>query len=193
MQSSIIHVSNNTNPIVEKAFDCIAGNNKEIMNNATILIRLIKIIRVDRTPPMYYNKIAQKIGKKLQNYLELWNLYDRNMKEEMLTFNEELESVLKDREMLIVRKKIGDICEKEYRLKLSAANWETENLKMKKLQLENRMSQMDSLGGQMEPEDTDEIRRYVHDDFKTIRELELDNELSDMLLNNIKTIAKIIS
>ena len=193
MQSSITHVSNNTNPIVEKAFDCIAGNNKEIMNNATILIRLIKIIRADRTPPMYYNKIVQKTGKKLQNYLELWNLYNRNMKEEMLTYNEELESVLKDREILIVRKKIGDICEKEYRLKISAANWETENLKMKKLQLENSMSHLNSLGGQIEPEDADEIRWHVHDDFKTIRELELDNEVSDMLINNFMTIAKIIS
>jgi len=193
MQSSITHVSTNTNPIVDKAFDCIAGNNKKIMNNATILIRLIKIIRVDRTPPRYYITIAQKTGKKLLKDLELWNLYNRDNKEDMLTYNDELESVLKDREMLIVRKKIGDICEKEYRVKLSAANWDAKNLNNKILHLEKTMSDLNSLGDQIESEDADEIRRHVHDDFKTIRELELDNEVSDMLINNIMTIAQIIS
>ena len=191
MQSSLTHVSNNTNPIVEKAFDCITGINKEIMKKTAILIRLIKILRADRTLPVCYIELAQKTGKKLQNYLELWNLYNRNMKEETLTYNDELESVLKDRELLIVRKKIDDICEKEYELKLSVANWDAENLKMKKLHLEKIMSDLNSLCGLIEHEDADEIRRHVQDDFKIIKEL--DNEVSEMLISNISTIAKIIS
>ena len=192
MQSSSIHVSTNTNPIVEKAFDCIAGNTKEIMKYATILIRLIKIMRADRTPSVYYNKIAKKTGKKLQKDLELWNLYNRDNKEEMLTYFDELESVLKDREILIVRKKIGDICEKEYEVKLSAVNWDAENLNNKIVHLEKIMSELNCLGGQIESEDADEIRWHVHDDFKTMRELDLDNDVSDMLIDNIKTIAQII-
>ena len=193
MQSSRIHVSTNTNPVVEKAFDCIAGTNKEIINKTTILIKLIKILRSDRITPTCYIKIAQKTGKKLQYYLELWNLYNKNVKEETLNYNEELESVLEDKELLMVRKKIDDICEKEYGLKFSVANWDVENLNIKILHLEKNRSDLNSLCDLMELENADEIRRLVQNDYKTIRDLELGNEVSEMLINNISTIAKIIS
>lgn len=193
MQSNKTYVSLKTEPMVENAFDCIAVTNKEIINKATILIRLIKILRSDRITPISYIKIAQKIGKKLQYYLELWNLYNRNMKEETLTYNEELESVLKDKDLLIVRMKIDDICEKEYDLKLSVANWDAENLNFKILHLEKNMRNLNCLSDLIEAEDAEEIKRLVQNEFQTIKDLELGNEVSEMLINNISTIAKIIS
>ena len=193
MQSIVTHVSTNSNPIVEKAFDCIAGNNKEIINKTTILIRLIKILRADRITPTCYIKIAQKTGKKLQYYLELWNLYNRNVKEETLNYNEELESVLEDKELLIVRKKIDDICEKEYGLKLSVVNWDVENLNIKILHLEKIMSDLNSLCDLIEPEDDDEIRRFVQNDFITRSTHNNYIESAAHLINNISTLAKIIS
>jgi hypothetical protein len=193
MQSNKTYVSLKTEPMVENALDCIAVTNKEIINKTTIFIRLIKILRSDRITPTPYIKIAQKIGKKLQYYLELWNLYNRNMKEETLTYNEELESVLKDKDLLIVRMKIDDICEKEYDMKLSVANWDAENLNFKILHLEKNMRNLNCLSDLIEAEDAEEIKRLVQNEFQTIKDLELGNEVSEMLINNISTIAKIIS
>ena len=73
------------------------------------------------------------------------------------------------------------------------ANWDVENLNIKILHLDKNRSDLNSLCDLIELENADEIRRLVQNDFKTIRDLELGNEVSEMLINNISTIAKIIS
>ena len=193
LQSSLTYVSDYSHPKLENTSDSIARNNEEISKQATSLIRLIKKIQTDRTPLIGIDKITQRIVKKMQSNLELWDIYHRNNKEDSLAFNEELKSVLKDREILLVRKKIGDICDKEYRLKLASVNWDIMNLHKKKLQLEKRITTLNSLRDQLDPGDIDEIRWHAQDDYKTIRELKLGKDVCDMVINNVTTITRIIA
>ena len=194
MQSSRNQEENDIQVKFTKAYDCIYQNNNEIQKQATILIRLIKSIEADRLLLPGYDNIAKKIGKKLKKHLELWKVYNRNISEDSMAYNEELESVMKEREILIVKKKIGDICdEKEYNVKLGASNWDIDNLKLKKSHLEKKINLLNSLHAQIEPEVANSIKMYSQDNYKKIDELELDTEISEILIDDIEIIARIIS
>jgi uncharacterized protein (UPF0147 family) len=194
MQSSISHVEDDIQLKFTKSYDCIYQNNKEIQKQVTTLIKLFNIIESDNSLPRGIDNIAKKIGKKLKKHLELWRLYNRNISEESLEYNEELENVLKYRELLSVKKEIGDIKDDaEYRVKLTASNWDMDNLKLKKAHLEKKINLLNNLHEHLEPEIANNITKYAQDDFFKLKDLELDTDISEILIDDFEIIVRIIS
>jgi hypothetical protein len=193
MQYSETYTSEFTNPIILESSTCVAANNKEIMRQATILIKLIKILQTYGKPQSRYDKLVERIARKLQNHLDIWGLYRRKDKEELIASSLELEKILEDREILMIRKKVGDIYDEEYSLKIAAANWSIENLKIKKNQLENSIKDMSRLHSQLKSEDIEDINWIVQNNYQTIRDLGLGTEISEMIVKNMTTIAETIN
>jgi hypothetical protein len=144
-------------------------------------------------PPMGYIKLAKKYSSELQTSMEIRDLYLKKIKDESLMNGEELESVLLQRELLSIRYKIGEICEEAYKLKLAAHDWDIDNLNKNKLQVDKNLGILQGLGRMIDPEDAEEIRRLSQDNCRAIKELEIETDVYEMLINNINTIASDLS
>ena len=129
----------------------------------------------------------------MENNLELWNVYNRKLNWETMNYDEELESVLNDREILMVRRKIGDIGDEEFNLKINAVNWDIEALSIKKHKLEKSISLLNSLGSQIENEDIDDFKKYAKNNYIVLKELELSIDIYEMFIDNFTSITDIIT
>jgi hypothetical protein len=170
--------------------DSIVNNNDEIKRLATMLMRLTKLLLKKKMSPEEFSKIVEKYDNKLQSAIELRELYGKMIQEESLVNAKELESILDDKELITVRKKIGDMGDEEFRIKLAAVNWDINKINQKTDHLEKCLSLIQSLPSQIGPEDAEEISRLARD---LIKDVKLDEETKNNLTNNIKMIAKLVS
>jgi hypothetical protein len=193
MQSLTPHVIDYVEPRNDGESTCIAGNIQNIKKLVTMQLKLIKLLLEDKMPPMGYIKLAKKYSSELQTSMEIRGLYLKKIKDESLMNGEELESVLLQRELLSIRNKIGEICEEAYKLKLAAHDWDIENLNKNKLQVDKNLSILQGLSKMIDPEDAEEIRRLSQDNCRAIKELEIETDIYEMLINNINTIANALS
>jgi len=127
--------------------EIITKISREITRNATLLIRLIKLLHEDGASISDSDYKIKRITKKLQNQLELLYTHHKTEQEEYNNLSTELNNAIIERDALHIKRKIGEICEGEYSLKLSVANWSIEDHRGKKEALENSLKAMENLKG----------------------------------------------
>ena len=176
-----------------EASDCVSSNNKEVMKQGIILIRLLKYIDSDGGFQDSYGELVDRITQKLDTHMGIWELYLRKDKEELISTSLELEKALESKEMLRVRKEVGDIGDEEYRLKMAVADWGAENYRKKTHDLETSVKIMSSLGDRFESEFIDEIHRLAHDDYQKIRDIGLNPETSKTVIRTLSKISEILN
>ena len=175
-----------------EASECVTVNNKEIMKQATILLRLIKLLDTYGGSQSNYGDLVEGIARKLETHLDIWTLYLRKDEEELAASSLELGKVMDDREILQVKRNVGEIGDEEYRLKMAALDWSVEHLKVKKHQMENSVKAMSTLHNQLEPEYVEEIIQVTQSNYQDIRGLELGTELTEMIIKNITRLAETV-
>ena len=172
--------------------NCVSGNNDEIKKQATVLIRLVKLLMSDGISPEAFSVIAVKYGRKLQGCLDLLAIYQRIASEESELYRAELESVMEGNSALSVRHAIGDVGEEEYKLKKAMYTWDIENLNKKNQLFEGSLNQLRGLSDQLDVKNLEELRLLTDDDCRMIRELELDSRVSDLLRGGFSALIGLI-
>jgi hypothetical protein len=114
-----------------REIDCIQDHQNEVKKQIIMLTRLTKLLIEEKLDPEVYIKTTQEYIDKLQNNIEMRTLYLNKIQIESRVNEEDLKTVLENKELIQVRKKIGDVCEDEYEIKLKALNWDINNLKEK--------------------------------------------------------------
>jgi len=174
---------------IVEASEGVEANNGEIMRQATILINLIKFLGKNGRSRAY-DELVERIARKLEIHLDLWGLYLRRDEEELAASSLELERALESKALLLIRKKMGDVGDEEYGLKMASADWSIENLEGKKSRLEGSVRAMGSLRGQLESEVMDDVYRVSENDFEKIRILGLESELSELIIKSLSRISE---
>ena len=187
MQSSDL-VSAYTDQALVKASTPVQANNKEIMKQSTILLRLINLLDKDE-PQDSVDELIERVTKRLETSLGIWELYLKRDKEELSTSSKELEKALESREVLRVRKEVGDISDEEYELKIAVAEWGIENYQTKTRELEKGVAAMSNLRDQLEPKYIEEINRMAQNGYQKIRDMKLRPELTEMIIRNLNQLA----
>ena len=173
--------------------ESILQNNIEIKKLATMLTRLTNLLLEGKMAPEEYVTIALKYDNELQSSIELRNLYSKRIQDESQFNLKELERVLENKELVAVRKKIGDMYEEEYKIKMAAVTWDINKINKKTDHLKMCLKVMQSLPRQVEPEVSEEITRLARDNCKALKDTQLDAEAKKKLASNIKVLAQIIT
>jgi hypothetical protein len=193
MHSSNDLVSGYADQAIIEASECVTANNKEIMKQATILLRLIKLLDTYGGSQSNYGDLVEGIARKLETHLDIWKLYLRKDEEELAASSLELGKAMDDREILQVKRNVGEIGDEEYRLKMAALDWSVEHLKVKKSQIESSVKAMSTLHNQLEPEYVEEINLFAQSDYQNIRGLDLGIGLTEMIIKDFTKLADIVN
>ena len=192
MHSSNDLVSGYADQTIIEASECVTANNKEIMKQASILIRLIKLLDTYGGSSNHYGDLVGRIAGKLDTCLDIWTLYLRNDEAELSASSLELERAMDDREVLQIKRNVGEIGDEEYRLKMAALDWSVEHLKEKKSRMESSVKAMSTLHNQLDSEYVGEINRFAQSNYQNIRGLDLGAELTEMIIKNFTRLAQIV-
>ena len=193
MHSSNDLVSGYADQAIIEASECVTANNKEIMKQATILLRLIKLLDTYGGSQSNYGDLVEGIARKLETHLDIWKLYLRKDEEELAASSLELGKAMDDREILQVKRNVGEIGDEEYRLKMAALDWSIEHLKVKKSQMESSVKAMSTLHNQLEHEYVEEINLFAQSDYQNIRGLDLGIGLTEMIIKDFTKLADIVN
>ena len=154
--------------------EIITKISREITRNATLLIRLIKLLHEDGASISDSDYKIKRITKKLQNQLELLYTHHKTEQEEYNTLSTELNNAIIERDTLHIKRKIGEICEGEYSLKLSVANWSIEDLRGKKGALLNSLKAMENLKGLPVLGDIEDLYQISKNNYQSLYGLEFE-------------------
>jgi hypothetical protein len=190
MQYSYAYAVESMYPYSLEVSECITGNNMELTQQATLLIRLLNLLQDDGVPHKSYDRIVERITRKLMKNLELWELYIMKHQEEYAALNLELETVIDERKMLHIKKKLGEICAEEYSLKLSVADWSIEDLRAKRLQTEKSINVLNRLRGLFAPSDIETLYVLSKNDYESIKYLGLESNVYKFLTQVLTRLAK---
>ena len=167
----------------------VVANNDELVRQATILVRLIDVMdgsggRQDM------GGLMVRVARSLETHLGIYELYLRKDREALAASSLELERALETREMLGVRREVGDISDEEVGLKMAVADWGIENYRAKTRELEGSVAAMSGLGDRFESEFIAEVRGLAVDDYRRVRDLGLGSELSEMIIGSFRKISE---
>ena len=165
----------------------VVANNDELMRQATILVRLIKLMdgsegRRDM------GELLGRVARSLETHLGIYELYLRKDREALAASSLELEKALETREMLGVRREVGDVSDEEYGLKMAVADWGIGNYRSRVRELEGSVAAMSGLRDRFGSEFIEDVRGLAVDDFRKIRGLGLGSELSEMVIGSFSKI-----
>jgi hypothetical protein len=165
---------------------------REFTRNSTLLIRLIKLLQEEGTQiddPDY--KII-RITKKLQNLLKLSDTYYKTYQEEYNTLSAELDNAILERNELNIKRRINDICEEEYYLKLSVANWTLEDLRVKKTDLGKSLKALENLKGLTEFKDIDDLYQISKNNYHSLNVIELEPCTLEILIPTLSELLETV-
>lgn len=173
--------------------ESILINNNEIKKLATIIVKLTKLLLEEKMSLEEFNKISPKYDNKLQSSLELRGLYNKKIQEESMINIKELENILEKKELISVRKQIGDMQDEEYDLKMAAVNWDINKINKKIEYLKKCLNLLQTLSHHIEAEDSNYINQLAQDNYKAIKNTTLDADSKKRVMSNIKAISLILS
>jgi len=173
--------------------EIITKISREITRNATLLIRLIKLLHEDGASISDSDYKIKRITKKLQNQLELLNTHQKTEQEEYTSLSNELNNAIIERDALHIKRKIDEICEGEYSLKLSVANWSVEDLRVKMDDLENSLQAMETLKGLPVLKDIEDLYQISKNNYQSLNGLELEPYTLEILINTLSKILETIT
>ena len=173
--------------------DIITKISREITRNATLLIRLIELLHEDGASISDSDYKIKRITKKVRNQLGLLDTHHKTEREELDTLSTEFDNAIIERDALHIKRKIGEICEEEYSLKLSVANWSIEDLRGKKDALENSLKAMESLKGLPVLGDIEDLYRISKNNYQSLYGLELEPCTTELLIHTLSNILETIT
>ena len=103
-----------------------------------------------------------------------------------------METVLENKELLEVRKKVGDASEKEYKIKLAAINWDINNINEKQDHQKKSLKLLQGLREQISSEELEKINK-ISRNIESIKNMDLDPEVCEKVTQNMEIVSKIIS
>ena len=166
---------------------------REITRNATLLIRLIKLLQEDGTLISAPDYTIKRITSKLQYQLKLWDTHLKADQEEYDTISTELENSVAERDALHIKRKIGEIGEEEYSIKLQVADWSIENLRAKRVNLENRLNALKNMKGLYGFWDIEALYEISKNSYRSLNGLELESDTFKILIQTLSKILEIIN
>ena len=101
-------------------------------------------------------------------------------------------TVLQKKELLEIRKKIGDINKEEYEIKTTAVNWDIKNIKEKQDYQKKNLKLLQGLRKQISSEELESIINTSKNIETIIHNLDLDPEVRENATQNKEIISKII-
>ena len=167
----------------------VVANNDELMRQATILVRLIKLMDGSEGH-QDMDELVGRVARSLETHLGIYELYLRKDREALASSSLELEKALETREMLTVRREVGDIRDQEYSLKMAVADWGIDNYRAKTRELKSSVAAMSNLRDRFESEFIDDLGRLAVDDYRKIRGLGVGSELSEMIIGSFRKISE---
>lgn len=171
---------------------CIQGCLEDIKRIVVILTRLTKLLLEEKIDPKGYIKISGKYSHKLEYNLEMRELYLKRIQKESQVNDMEMETVLENKELLEVRKKVGDAGEKEYKIKLAAINWDINNINEKQDHQKKSLKLLQGLREQISSEELEKINK-ISRNIESIKNMDLDPEVCEKVTQNMEIVSKIIS
>jgi hypothetical protein len=178
--------------IYREEIDCIQGCLEDIKRIIIILTKLTQLLTEEKIVPKGYIKISQKYSQNLEFNLKLRNLYIKRIKKESQINDEEMETVLKKKELLVVRKKVGDAGEEEYEIKIAAIDWDINNINEKKEHQKKSLKILQGLREQISSEELEKIIA-ISENIDSINNMDLDPDVCEKVNQNIEIITKTIS
>jgi hypothetical protein len=188
-----MHVIENIYPYSIEVPEIITKISREITRNATLLIRLVKLLQEKGAPISNPDYKINRITKKLQNQLTLLDTYQKADLIEYDAISSELDNAIIERDALHIKRRINEICEMEYSLKLSMANWSIENLRAVKDDLGNSLKALDNLKGLLVLGDIEDLYQLSKDNYKSLNCLELEPYTIERLINTLSKILETIT
>ena len=173
--------------------DSIIYNTNEIQKLTAIMVKLTQLLLEEKVSYDEFVNISLKYDNKLSSSLELRELYNKRIQEDATVNLRELETVLENKELLIVRKNIGDMQEDEYEIKLAALNWDINKMHNSAEYLKKCLNLIKTLPNQIDSSDASYINELSKDEYKTIKKTKLSTECKKRLIKNINAISKILS
>ena len=173
--------------------EIITKISREITRNATLLIRLIKLLHEDGASISDLDYKIKRITKRLQNQLELLETHLKTEQEEYDALRTEFDNAIIERDALHIKRKIDGICEGEYSLKLSVANWSIEDLRAKKDDLENSLKAMENLKGLPVLGDIEELYQISKNNYQALNRLELEPCTLEILIHTLSKILETVT
>ena len=153
--------------------EIVTRMSREITRNATLLIRIINLLQKG-APLTDEEYIIKRITKKLLNQFILWENHYRVEKEEYTLTNSELEKAELERETLHIKRKLNDITEEAYSLKLSVSDWDVKDLSVKKTDLEKNLKAYKNLRGLQVFIDVNDLYEISKNQYQILDELSLE-------------------
>jgi hypothetical protein len=193
MQHSNSYMTESMYPYTLQVQEGISINSKELGRLATLLIRLISILREEGVPKNNFDKTAVRVARKLDKELEIWDLYRRRDEEEYRDLSLELSNAIDNRKMLHIKRKLGNIGDEELSLKLSVADWGIEDLKLKKLRIEHSVNALNNLRSLFAYEDIEELYTVSKNNYEILREISLGSEITEFLIMVLDKLSKAVT
>lgn len=166
---------------------------REITRNATLLIRLIKLLQEDGASISDLDYKIKRITKKLQNQLEILDTHHKTEREEYDILCTEFDNAIIERDVLHIKRKIDEICDGEYSVKLSVADWSVEDLGAKKDDLENSLKAMENLKGLSVLGDIEELYQISKNNYQALNGLELEPCTLEILIHTLSKILETVT
>jgi hypothetical protein len=171
----------------------INRNTNDIKRLTTMIVKLIQLLIDEKIPQEEFINMSLKYDNRLSSALELREIYNRRVQEDTLVNLKELETVLENKELICVRRKIDDMEEEEYEIKLAAVDWDIDRINKRAEYLQKSINLLKALPSKIESKDALFIDGLSKDECKTIKNIKLETETKNRLMKNIKALSKILS
>ena len=174
--------------------EIITKTNRELTRNATLLIRTIQLLRNDGSLITNMNHNFERLTKTILNNLLLFKTRLKINREEYEVIKAELKNAELDREALHVQRRIGEIVDAEYSLKLSVADWTVSDLAIHRDDLKKSIKAMDELKDNiLSFKDVNELYQISKNNYKAINYLELLPHTKEKLIYTLSKLLEIIT
>jgi hypothetical protein len=166
---------------------------REFTRNSTLLLKLIKLLQKEGAQIDDPDNKIIRITKKLQNLLLLSDTYQKTYQEEYNTLSAELDKAILERDELQIRRRIDEIFEEEYYLKLPVADWTVEDLRVKKTDQEKSLKALENLKGLTVFKDVDDLYQISKNNYHSLNVLELEPSTLEILINTLSKILETVT
>jgi hypothetical protein len=119
-------------------------------------------------------------------------LYLKRIQKESQYNEVEMEAVLKSKEILQVKRKVGDVGEEEYRIKLAAIDWDINNITEKQNHQKKSLRMLCGVSEQISSENLEKVTNISSNIENSIANMDVDQEVKETATQNMKMVSKII-
>ncbi len=166
---------------------------KDVCKLISMNVKLIKLLVDGKIKLNEYKKISSKNEKTLQDTLKYREFTKERILEDVSNKKIELEEAYSLKDIIDVRKKIGDIDEQEYKLKLKAVLWDINNYNEEIKILEVALEKLDNIKIPLNYEVLDDLVELSSQNYKNIQKAELTKEVKSGLKKQVKQLFNLVS